>query len=210
MTDEEQRKIFAHNLSMYVSKSEKQQKDIAEELGFSYKTFNGWCKAVSMPSVGKIQSIADYFGIGKSELLNKHIYSRESVKAYKIPVLGRVAAGLPIEAQEEILDWEEITGEMALYGEYFALQIRGDSMEPKFSNGDVVIVRQQEDADDGDIVIALVNGNDAVCKRLRKYADGIALTSTNPAYEPMYFSGREVIDTPVKIIGKVKELRAKF
>lgn len=128
----------------------------------------------------------------------------------RIPVLGRVAAGIPIEAQEEILDWEEITGDMALDGEYFALQIRGDSMEPKFSNGDIVIVRQQEDADDGDIVIALVNGNDAVCKRLKKYEDGIALVSTNPAYDPMYFSGAEVAETPIKIIGKVKELRAKF
>lgn len=145
-----------------------------------------------------------------TDLFSDIVNARSIRVTKRIPVLGRVAAGLPIEAQQEILDWEEITGEMALDGEYFALQIRGDSMEPKFSNGDVVIVRQQEDADDGDIVIALVNGNDAVCKRLRKYRDGIVLMSSNPAYEPMYFSGKEVTDTPVKIIGKVKELRAKF
>ena len=83
-------------------------------------------------------------------------------------------------------------------------------MEPKISNGDVVIVRKQSDADDGDLVIALVNGNDAVCKRLKKYAEGIALLSTNPAYEPMYFSEKEIVEKPVEIIGKVKELRAKF
>ena len=210
MNDEKQTKIFAHNLSMYVAKSGKQQKEIAEELGFNQKTFNGWCNALSFPSMGKIQKIADYFGIGKTALLDEHIFTRETSQGVRIPVLGRVAAGIPLEATEDIIDWEEITDIMARDGEYFGLQIRGDSMEPKFSNGDVVICRKQEDADDGDIVIALVNGNDAVCKRLRKYADGIALMSSNPAYEPMYFSGKEVTDTPVRILGKVKELRAKF
>lgn len=129
----------------------------------------------------------------------------------KIPVLGRVAAGLPIVAEEEILDWEEISGEMALNGEYFALQIKGDSMEPRMESGDVVIVRQQEDADSGDYVIALVNGDDAVCKKLMKYEDGsIALVSLNPAYKPMYFSGAEIDSTPVRIIGRVMELRGKM
>ena len=129
----------------------------------------------------------------------------------KIPVLGRVAAGLPIVAEEEILDWEEISGEMALNGEYFALQIKGDSMMPRMESGDVVIVRQQDDADSGDYVIALINGDDAVCKQLKKYDDGsIALMSLNPAYDPMYFSGAEIDSTPVRIIGRVMELRGKM
>jgi repressor LexA len=83
-------------------------------------------------------------------------------------------------------------------------------MEPRIRDGDVVIVRKQSDADDGDLVIALVNGADAVVKRLKKYADGIALISTNPAYEPMYFSQADIESHPVEIIGKVRELRAKF
>lgn len=129
----------------------------------------------------------------------------------KIPVLGRVAAGLPIIAEEEILDWEEISGEMALGGEFFALRIQGDSMEPRMKSGDVVIVRQQEDADSGDYVIALINGSDATCKKLMKYEDGsIALVSLNPAYKPMYFSGTEIDSTPVRIIGRVMELRGKM
>lgn len=128
----------------------------------------------------------------------------------EIPVLGRVAAGIPITATEHIIDTEEISQAMAADGEYFALQIKGDSMEPKISNGDVVIVRKQSDADDGDLVIALVNGDDAVCKRLKKYEEGIALLSNNPAYNPMYFSNKDIVEKPVSIIGKVKELRAKF
>lgn len=133
-----------------------------------------------------------------------------STPSIKIPVLGRVAAGIPLTASEYIVDTEEIPAAMAADGEYFGLMIKGDSMEPKISNGDVVIVRKQEDADDGDVVIALVNGDDAVCKRLKKYSDGISLISNNPAYEPMYFTNSEISEKPVQIIGKVKELRAKF
>ena len=139
------------------------------------------------------------------------LFSKTIRFSLKIPVLGRVAAGSPIEAYEEIIDWVNISEEMARDGEYFGLMVKGDSMEPKISHGDTLIVRRQDDADDGDIVIALVNGNDAVCKRLKKYADGaVALVSTNPAYAPIYFSGEEVAETPVRIIGRVKELRAKL
>ena len=91
-----------------------------------------------------------------------------SRKGVIINVLGRVAAGIPLEAIEDIIDTEEISEEMAKTGEFFGLQINGDSMEPRMQKGDVVIVRKQEDAESGDIVIAMINGDDATCKRLRK------------------------------------------
>lgn len=106
--------------------------------------------------------------------------------------------------------YEEISLEMARTGEFFGLQIKGDSMEPKISDGDVVIVRQQNDAESGDIVIATINGDEATCKRIRKYRDGIELVSSNPCYEPMFFSNEEIENKPVRIIGRVVELRAKF
>lgn len=134
----------------------------------------------------------------------------QAIQARKIPVLGRVAAGIPINAITEIIDTEEISEDMAKTGDFFALQIKGDSMEPKISNGDVVIVRQQDDAETGDTVIALINGDDAVCKRLRKYKEGLELISTNPSYAPLYFDEETIKNKPVKIIGKVVELRAKF
>lgn len=127
-----------------------------------------------------------------------------------IKVLGRVAAGIPIEAVEDVIDNEEISETLAKTGDFFALQIHGDSMEPRMCEGDVVIVRQQDDAESGDIVIAMINGDDATCKRLRKYRDGIELISNNPSYEPMFFSNEDIINKPVKIIGKVVELRGKF
>jgi len=131
-------------------------------------------------------------------------------KGVKIPVLGRVAAGVPIEMIEDVLDYEEITEDMAKHGEYFALKIQGDSMTPRIWNNDVVIVKQQDDAENGDIVIAAINGDDAVCKRLQKYNDGIALISLNPVYDPIYLKKDEIDEKPVRILGKVVELRGKF
>lgn len=132
------------------------------------------------------------------------------LKGREIPVLGRVAAGIPINAVTEIIDTEEISEEMARTGEYFGLKIKGDSMEPRIYDGDVVIVRQQDDAESGDIVIAMVNGDDATCKRLIKYSTSIALISLNSKYEPMLFTDKEVLEKPVRVIGKVVELRGKL
>lgn len=125
-------------------------------------------------------------------------------------MLSRVTTGTPIEAIEEIIDTEDISSESSEAGKFFGLQIHGNSIEPKMSEGDVVIVRQQDYAESGDIIIATINGNDATCKRLRKYRDGIELISTNPSYEPMFFSNEDITNKPVKIIGKVVKLRAKF
>ena len=135
---------------------------------------------------------------------------KRSQKGIVINVLGRVAAEFAIEDIENIIDTEEISEELARTGDFFGLRIHGDSMEPKISDGDIVIVRQQEDAESGDIVIATVNGDEATCKRLRKYRDGIELVSNNPTYAPMFFNNEEITSKPVKIIGKVIELRAKL
>ena len=136
--------------------------------------------------------------------------NNKETNALKIPVLGNVAAGIPISAVEDILDYEEVPISWKNQGEFFALRIKGDSMQPKIDDGDVVIVRQQSDANSGDTVIALVNGDDATCKRLEKTDNGIMLVSTNPKYPPMFFTKEDIVTKPVVILGKVVELRSKF
>ena len=212
MTDEEQKHIFSKNINYYISLSGKQQKEVAKDLGYNPTTFNTWCVGKIIPSTGKIQRIADYFHIGKSDLLDdkSSICGKTLTKGVVINVLGRVAAGVPIEAIEDIIDTEEISEDMAKTGEFFGLRIQGDSMEPRIYDGDVVIVRQQDDAESGDIVIAMVNGGDATCKRLAKYAGGIGLLSLNNKYEPMMFTDKDIENKPVRIIGKVVELRGKL
>lgn len=203
------------NIRYLRTKLDYSQEDLAKVLGYkSYTTITKWESGVSEPTLKMTNQIADFFKISVNDLcykdLEKTVSKPVGQKGVTINVLGRVAAGIPITAIEEIIDTEEITEALARTGTFFGLQIQGNSMEPKFSNGDVVIVRQQEDAESGDIVIATVNGCDATCKRLKKYETGIALCSTNPNYEPMIFSNQEIEEMPVKIIGKVVELRAKF
>lgn len=211
MTDEEQKAVFAKNLNKYLRLSNKSQKEVADSIGVLTSTFNTWCQGVALPRMGKVQKLADYFGIGKSDLIDDKPFSNVTTKkGIVINVLGRVAAGIPIEAVEDVIDTEEITEEMAATGTYFGLQIKGDSMVPNICDHDVVIVRQQEDAETGDTVIALVNGDDATCKRLKKYHDGIELIPNNPNFQPIYFSNEEIQSKPVRIIGKVVELRRKF
>lgn len=135
----------------------------------------------------------------------------KTCRGVRIPVLGRVVAGIPIEAVEEILDYEEITPELAATGEFFALKIRGHSMEPRMMEGDVVIVRRQDDVDSGDVAIVLVNGDEATVKRVKKQEEGITLIATNTSvYEPHFYSNKEIADLPVRILGRVVELRGKM
>jgi repressor LexA len=183
------------------------QKELAAVLGVTDKAISAWEKDVNEPLMGNVQAMADFFCVLKSDIIE----DRHRIKGVKIPVLGRVQAGVPVEAVEEILDYEEITQELADTGDFFALQIRGDSMEPKFSAGDVVIIRKQPDANTGDTVVVLVNGDDATVKRLKKHEDGsLSLIPTNSSYDPMFFSREEVKRLPVTVLGKVVELRAKF
>ena len=118
--------------------------------------------------------------------------------------------GIPIDAVMDIEDYEEIPRQMAAAGEFFALRICGDSMEPKIENGDIVIVRRQPDCESDDIAIVLVNHDEATCKKIRKLPNGIMLISTNPKYDPMIFTNHDIEELPVTILGKVVELRAKF
>ena len=190
------------------------QTDFAKMIKVTKQTLYKYEQGIitNIPS-NKIEEIANVLGVSPSYIMGWEDTTEEPApkrKGVAIPVLGHVAAGIPIEMIEDIIDTEEIPEDMAKHGEFFALKIKGDSMTPSINNSDVVIVRQQEDAENGDIVIATVNGNDAVCKRLKKYSDGLSLISLNPAYEPLYFNTSEIQGTPVKIIGKVVELRRKF
>lgn len=134
--------------------------------------------------------------------------SQNIVKGIRIPILGRVVAGIPLEAIEDIEGWEEITPRMASGGEFFALRIRGSSMEPKLVEGDVVIVRKQSTVDNGDVAIVLVNGNEATCKQVNRTPAGITLIGFNIAvYAPHFYTNDQIESLPVTIVGKVVESR---
>lgn len=152
----------------------------------------------------QIEKACDALGLTREYVMGFEDERNPSANLTAIPILGRVAAGKPILATEYIEGYEEIPRKMAQTGDYFALRIHGDSMTPKIEDGDVVIVHQTDFADDGKIVIALVdNDEDAVCKRLKIYDSGVALWSINPAYQPIVATSKNQI----KIIGEVVQIR---
>ena len=208
MDDEKVKTIFSNNLKKYMNMVGVNQNDIAKITGVSQQSVSNWINRKQIPRMGIIERLADYFGILKSDLLE----DKDDVSSgIKIPILGTVIAGIPVTAVEDIIGYEEINEKIARCGDYFALEIKGDSMEPKMSKGDIVIVKQQNTVENGQIAIVLVNGDEATVKKVRFRDNGIELIAFNSyVYEPHFYSAKEIEELPVKIIGRVVELRAKF
>ena len=185
---------------------------------FSKSHLSQYVNGKSNPDNEKIFLLSKVFGVTEAWLLGYNVprYERientgpQTPQGLKIPVLGTVAAGIPISSVEEILDYEEVPQSWKNQGEFFGLRIKGDSMKPDINHGDTVIVRKQSTANNGDVVITLVNGDDVTCKKFEKLDNGIILISNNSEYSPMYFSNEEVVTKPVVILGRVVELRRKF
>lgn len=142
----------------------------------------------------------------------REIEANEPPEHVWIPIVGRVAAGQPMYAEDNIEGYLLVDSPLALSmpGSLFALRIAGDSMEPEIKKGSIALVRHQEDADTGDVVIVRVNGEDATCKRIKKTAAGLTLLPANPAYDMQSYTWAEVAETPVSIVGKVIEVRTKY
>ena len=190
------------------------QAELVKRTGINKGSLSCYVDGKYNPKQNNIFKLAKALNVDEAWLMGhdvpmerKHPEERTK-KGVKIPVLGTVIAGLPMEATENVLDYEEIDEHMASTGKYFGLKIKGNSMKPRMQAGDVVIVRQQPDAESGDVVIAKVNGNEATCKKLIKHEDGITLQPLNSEYTPLYYSNEDIAKKPVTIIGKVVELRA--
>ena len=197
----EEYRIFSNNLRFYMRKFNYNQMTLAEKLGVSNTTVSTWCLGEKMPRMDKIDKMCQLFQCNRSALVEEH---SDAPHARRIPVYGNVIAGIPMEAIENIIDYEEIPE--AWNGEYFALKVKGDSMTPIMRDGDVVISRRQPDAESGDIVIAQIDGHDATVKKLIKNVHGITLQPFNPEYEPMFFNTGD----QVTILGKVVESRRRY
>lgn len=182
------------------------QKELAEILFVNQTAVSQWERGVTTPNKSSLAKLCELFNVSADYLLGIEEHKRKGIK---IPVLGRVQAGIPFEAIEEILDWEEISPEMAATGDYFGLRVRGRSMEPRIIEGDVIIVRKQSDVDSGDTAVVMVNGDEATVKKIKKTNAGLTLIPNNPAFDPIFYTPEEVMTLPVQIIGKVVELRGK-
>ena len=203
------KKIFAENLRKQAAIAGENQPDIAEVLGVTKSAVNSYFTGTKMPRMDRIKKLAEHFGCNVSDLIDDKTVE-DQVTAVAIPVLGTVPAGVPIEAIQDILGYEEIPKIMADTGEFFCLRVEGNSMYPLLYSGETIVIKKQETADNGDIVVALVDNEETTVKRLKKMSDGIILEAENPEYNSLYFNEKQIQNEKVKIIGKAVESRKKL
>lgn len=165
-----------------------------------------------------LQRIANVFNVTTDYLLGRNSTTNELKaeinyaiplsRGVRIPVLGSIVAGIPNTAVTEYDEWIEISHSMAIRGEYFALRIKGDSMEPTLFDSDIVVIRQQPDVEDGEIAAVSIANNEATIKRIYHRSDGIDIVGDNVrAFPRMFYSNHDIATLPIMIIGKAVEVR---
>ncbi len=198
-----------NNIRKYRLQHGMKQVELCKSLGITQGALSGWENGHYEPDISSLHKLAEIFSTTVDDILGRTT-SVQAKNVLRIPVYGQVAAGIPIEAITDIEDYEELNLDTYRDGEYIALRIHGHSMEPRMMEGDVVIVRLQDDVDSGDTAIVMANGDEATCKKIKKTPEGVFLMSTNPSYEPMFYSNKEIMNLPVRVLGKVVELRVKY
>ncbi len=160
----------------------------------------------------EVKKLIKFYSSIKKDFVTQSSSSTHQTKTVKIPVLGSIPAGIPIELIEDIIDYEDISEEMLKGGkEYFALKVKGSSMWPKYLDGDTIIVLKQDDCESGQDAIVMVNGDDGTFKRVIKKNNGITLEPINQQeYNSVSYTNKEILQLPVKILGIVKEIRRKI
>lgn len=213
--------IFIKRLSTLLEDKQMKQSDLAKISGVRASSISDYLTGKYKPKQDNIDLIARALGVSPAWLMGYE--DKDSAtpvlptkkncrKIARIPLLGRVAAGIPIEAIENIEDYEEMyIPALEDPHDYFALRIVGHSMEPRIWDGDVVIVHKQSDVDSGQIAVVLVNGDDATVKQIKKSDAGLTLIGLNPTvYSPHFYTADEVNHLPVRILGAVCEVRGKI
>lgn len=198
------------------------QKEVADFVGVSEATVSRWesghidnMRRDRIAALSKILRLSPLAIMGIDDTdLSTRIPNMVPIDArtFRVPIVGRVAAGRPIVADEEIVGYEYIDNKYSKDGhEYFGLRIVGKSMEPTIMDGDIVIVRRQNYVENGEIAIVLIDGEEATAKEVKESADGITLIGHNAAvYTPHFYSAQEVKNLPVQIIGRVVQSIRKF
>lgn len=186
------------------------QVELAKQIGIGQSGYSDWERGITRIDSESLAKLSALFSVSVGYILGEDENERESFR--RVPVLGSVPAGIPIEAIEDIIDWEEIPASMCAGDkEYFALEVKGDSMWPDYLPGDIVIVQRQPCCESGDVCVVYVNGYDATLKQVKVDENGyVSLIPQNPEYPPRTYSPDEVQSLPVTICGVVVELRRKI
>ncbi|HFI0463784.1 TPA: LexA family protein [Streptococcus suis] len=185
------------------------QKELGEKIGVKHNTVSGYENGVNEPEQDILYKLATVLGVNINEFFPSPTnLTPITSKTIQIPVLGSIACGEPILAEENIAEYREIFADNLPSGDLFFLQAKGDSMEPRIPDGSYVLIRQQPDVENGQIAAVLVNGDtEATLKRVRKLGDdSVLLEAINEEYAPYLINE----NNPAKIIGKAVKVEIEL
>ncbi|HCY05979.1 MAG: S24 family peptidase [Erysipelotrichaceae bacterium] len=200
--------FFKENLRLLRKQNSVSQNELADFLGYkSFTTVQKWEDGTSMPNASTISKIADFFDITINDLLNVNL---RKINSNLIPVIGIIRGGSPLFADQNIIDYERVEYEESNDGEYFYLDVVGDSMKNiRILDGDRVYIRKQSTLNNGEVGVILID-DEATLKRVFFEEDKLILKSENELYEPMIYNVKDVSDKNIKIIGKLIHNKIRY
>lgn len=213
MSDLGNKEVFAKNLQSYMDKFGISRRELSDKMDVGYTTLTDWVKGNTYPRIDKIEMLANYFHIQKSDLIESK--ERKSdiptnihpAKIRNIPLIGTIACGEPITAEQNIDEYVATLDEGLPSGELFYLRAKGDSMEPRIPDGSEVLCRAQPDVESGEIAAVLVNGDEeATLKRVHKLNGYVLLEAINEGYEPYIINEAN----PARIVGKAVSVKSEL
>lgn len=192
--------------------------ELGARLNVTRNAVSQWETDKRIPTSQMLSELAKLFNVSTDYLLGRDPipndlksdinYAIPLTGGVRIPVLGSIVAGIPNTAVADYDEWIEISQSLAMRGDYFALRIKGDSMEPTLFDSDIVVIRQQPDVEDGEIAAVSIAGNEATIKRIYHRSDGIDIVGDNVrAFPRMFYSNHDIASLPVRIMGKAVEVR---
>lgn len=216
MNDYGNKEVLSKNIKKWMEIKGVDRMAVADATGISYTTISDWINGKNYPYIDKIEVLANFFGCTKADLIEDiHDGRLDQMKkdVVRVPLLGKVPAGMPFEAIEDMytVDYEEIPSDWVKGNkQYFALRVQGDSMEPEYPDGSVVVFLKTEDCQSGQDCCVMVNGDDATFKRVTKKEDGIVLTPLNldnsTGYLPTKYTAQDIFENNIHILGVAKKL----
>ena len=218
---------FANRLKKALDYNNMKPVELARKTNINKSLISSYLSGVCKAKQDKLDLIAKTLGVSEAWLMGYDVdmdrdwfedtdidngeIVRVQSNVVKIPILGKVPAGIPIEAIEDILGYEEIPYDWIKNGnKYFALRVNGDSMYPDYRTGDIIIIKQQPDCESGDDCVVMVNGDDATFKRVIKQEKNLILKPLNNEYEPYSFNEYDIMTKPVRVVGVAIEVRRKL
>ena len=200
-------KTVGDRIKKYRKQNKMTQGDLGKLLGVAFTTVSSWERGANNPLMDNITKMARLGDVNVSDIIGdinpQNLIPVPNGDMVAIPIIGTIACGDPITAEENIIGYRYHYRDTLPKGETFYLTAKGDSMEPKIPDGSDVLIRLQDDVEDGEIAAVLVNGDtEATLKRVKKQGDIVMLVAENSAYSPYIITK----DNSARIIGKAMEV----